>query len=93
MPDELNKDAYLLVAIDRFSKDQTTKVVTNTTVDTAIKSMQRYINKGVARQIRCDQAQKFPAKKFQVYCKYNNIKLLFAPVDYHRVIGLVERLT
>ena len=63
-------------------------------MDTAIRSMQRYIvNKGVPRQIRCDEAQKILAEKFQIYCKYNNFKLLFAPVDDHRAIGIVERLT
>ena len=55
--------------------------------------MQRYIsNNGVSRRLRCDQAQTFRAKKFQVFCKTNNIKLLFAPVDDHRAIGVVERI-
>ena len=47
-PDELNRDAYILVAIDKWSKFLTAKVVTNTTADIAIKFMQRYIsNNGV----------------------------------------------
>ena len=45
LPDELNKDAYSLVAIDKWSKFPTAKVVS---ADVAIKFMQRYIsNKGV----------------------------------------------
>ena len=53
MPDELNIDAYILVAIDRFSKYPTKKVVIHTTADTAIKFIQRYImNNGVPRRIR-----------------------------------------
>ena len=44
LPDELNRDAYILVAIDKWSKFPTAKVVTNTTADIAIKFMQRYVS-------------------------------------------------
>ena len=37
LPDELNKDANILVAIDKRSKFPTAKVVSNTTADIAIK--------------------------------------------------------
>ena len=53
--------------------------------------MQRFISiSGVPRRLRCDQAQKFRAKKLQLFCHTNNIKLLFAPVEDHRAIGVVE---
>ena len=70
LPDELNKDAYILVSIDKWSKFPTSKVVSNTTADIAIKFMQRYIsNNGVPRRlkIKCDQAQTFRAKKIQIF--------------------------
>ena len=55
--------------------------------------MQNHIvNHGVPRNIRCDQEQGFRAKQFLIYCKTNNIKLIFAPVDDHRAIRMVERL-
>ena len=55
--------------------------------------MQRYSsNNGVPRRLRCDQAQTFRAKKFQLFCNTNHIKLLFKPVDDHRAIGVVERM-
>ena len=93
LPDELNRDAYILVAIDKWSKFPTAKVVSNTTADIAIKFMQRFIsNNRVPRRLRCYQAQTFRAKKFQIFCRSNNIKLLFAPVDDHRAIGVVERM-
>ena len=93
LPDELNREAYILVAVDKRSKYPTAKVVSNTTADIAIKFMQRYnSNNGVPRRLRCDQAQTFRAKKFQLFCNSNNIKLLFAPVDDHRAIGVVERM-
>ena len=53
LPDEINKDAYIVVAIDKWSKFPTAKVVSNTTADIAIKFMQRYIsNNGVPRRLR-----------------------------------------
>ena len=91
--DELNRDANILVAMDKWSKFPTAKVVSNTTADIAIMFMQRYIsNNGVPRRLRCDQVQTFRAKKFQLFCISNNIKLLFAPVDDHRAIRVVERM-
>ena len=38
--DELNKDAYILVAIDTWSKFPTPKVVSKTTADVSLKFMQ-----------------------------------------------------
>ena len=89
--DELKKDAYTLLAIDKWSKFPTAKVVSSTTADVVIKFMQKYIsNNGVPRRLRCDQAQSFRAKKFQLFCNTSNIKLLFA--HNHRAIGVVERM-
>ena len=91
LPDELNKDAYILVATDEGSKFPTAKVVT--TLDVAIKFMQRCIsNNGVPRRLICDQAQTFRAKKISTFSKTSNIKLLFAPVDEHKVKGVVKRM-
>ena len=68
-------------------------MVTNTKADTIIRFMQTQIaNHRVPQNVRCDQAQGFRAKKFMLYCNNNNIKLIFAPVDDHRSIGMVERL-
>ena len=93
LPDKLNRKAYFLVAVDKWTKFPTAKVISNTTADIAIKFMQRYIsNNGVPRRLRCDQAQTFRAKKFQLFCNSNKIKLLFAPVDDHRAIGIAERM-
>ena len=55
--------------------------------------MQTHIlNHGVPKNIRCDQAQGFRAKKLMIYCKSNNIQLIFAPFDDHRSMGMVKRL-
>ena len=61
--DELIRDAYILVAIEKRSKIHTAKVVSNTTADVAIKNIQRYVsNNGVPRRLRCDQVQNLGAK-------------------------------
>ena len=63
LQDELHKDACNLVAIDKWPKIPTAKVVANTTADIAKKFIERYIsNNGVPRKIRCNQAQTFRAK-------------------------------
>ena len=93
LQEEFNRDAYILVAIDKWSKFPIAKVVTNTTADIANKFMQRYIsNNKVPRRLRCDQAQTFRAEKFQLIRNTNNIKCLFAPVDDYRAIGVVETM-
>ena len=93
LPDENDKEVYILVGVDRFSRFPYAKVVSNNRADTIIRFMQNHIvNHGVPRNIRCDQAQGFRAKKFLIYCKTNNIKIIFAPVDDHRAMGMVERL-
>ena len=93
LPDENDKEVYILVVVDRFSRFSYAKVVTNNKADTIIRFLQNQIvNQGVPRAIRCDQAQGFRAKKFLIYCKTNNVKLIFAPVDDHRAMDMVERL-
>ena len=84
LPDENDKEVYILVYIsDR----------TNNKADTIIRFMQNHIvNQGVPRVIRSDQAQGFRDKKFLIYCKSKHIKLIFAPVDDHSAMGMVETL-
>ena len=51
-----------------------------------------YSNTGVSQNLRCDQAQAFRVKQFQVFCNSNNLKPLFAPVNNHRSVGVIERM-
>ena len=94
LPDENKKEVYILVGVDRLSRFPSAKVVTNTKADTIFRFMQTHIvNHGVPRSVRCDQAQGFRAKKFMLFCKKKSIvKFIFAPVDDHGSIGMVERL-
>ena len=55
LPDELNKDAYSLVAVDKWSKLPAPKVDSNTTADIPFKFMRRYIsNNWVSRKHKFD---------------------------------------
>ena len=44
---------------------------------------------GVPRALRCDQADAFKSKHFEIFCKDNNIKLILAQAGDHRGTGLV----
>ena len=55
LPAENDKDVYILVGVDRFSRFPSAKVVTNNKADIIIRFMQTHIvNHGVPRNIRCD---------------------------------------
>ena len=47
---------------------------------------------GIPRALRCDQAQAFKSKNFEIFVKDNNIKPTLAPAGDHRGTGLVERM-
>ena len=65
LPDENDKEVNILVGVDRFSRFPYAKVVSNNKAETIIRFMQNHIvNHGDPRNITCDQAQGFRAKKF-----------------------------
>ena len=69
LPDELRKKLCILVAIDKWSKFPTAKVLSNKTTDVSLKIMQCKIsNIGVQCKLRCDEAQTFLAKNIQFFC-------------------------
>ena len=91
--DEQQKDSYRLASTDRFSRYPHEKVYHNCDTDTAIEYLEEYIKfHGIPRNIRCDQAQSFKSRQFQIFCNNNNIKLILAPAGDHRANGMIERL-
>ena len=91
LPNESNNEIYILVAIDRFSRYPSAVVHPNCDASTAIDFLKIYCEfHGIPRSIRCDQAQAFKSKSFDVYCKNKNIKLIFSPTHDHRATGMVE---
>ena len=84
---------YILVTVDRLSRYPNAELFHNCDTETAIDYLERYCKiHGILRSIRCDQAQAFKAKEFEIFCKNRNIKLILAPAGDHRRTGVVERL-
>ena len=69
-----NKDVYVLVAIDKWSKFPTaqTNIKYNGRCSNKIYAKKNISNNGVPRKLRSGQAQLFREKKFWILCKYNN---------------------
>ena len=88
-----NRDTYLLVTLDRYSRYPHAETYTNCDTETALSYLKEYIYfHGIPRSIRRDQAQAFKAKNFEIFYKDNNMRLIPAPVGDHRGTGMVERL-
>ena len=84
---------YILVTVDRLSRYPHAEIFNNCDTNTAIEYLEKYCKvRGIPRSIRCDQAQAFKAKEFDIFCKNKNIKLILAPAGDHRGAGMVERL-
>ena len=47
---------------------------------------------GIPRSIRCDPAQAFNSRNFEIFCKDNNKKLILPPVGDQRCTGPVEQM-
>ena len=91
--DEQNNDSYILASVDRFSRYPNAKLYHNCDTDTAIKYLEKFIKfHGMPRNIRCDQAQAFKSRQFEIFCNNHNIKLILAPAGDHRANELIERL-
>ena len=84
---------YILITDDRLSRFPHAGTFHNCDTETAIEYIEKYCRLyGIPRSIRCDQAQAFKAKEFEILCKNRNIKLILAPAGDHRGAGMVERL-
>ena len=84
---------YILVTVDRLSRFPHAETFNNCDTNTAIVYLESYCRlHGIPRSIRCDQAQAFKAKEFELFCKNRNIKLILAPAGDHRGTGMVDRL-
>ena len=88
-----NKDKYILVSIDRYTRYPHAKAYHNCDTEMAKNYLKSYIKfHGIARTVRCDQAQAFKSRNFEIFCNDNNIKLILAPVGDRRGTGLIERM-
>ena len=91
--DGQGREVYFLACIDRFSKFPTLKLYNNANATNIEHFLTKYIAiQGVPRSIRMDQARCQTGNVEKEFCNRNNIKIIFAPANDHRSIGLVERL-
>ena len=71
--DEQQKDSHILASVDRFSRYPHAKVYNNCDTDTAIEYLEKYIQfHDIPRNIRCDQAQAFKSRQFEIFCNNHN---------------------
>ena len=92
LQDDNDKEVYILVGVDRFSRFPYAKV-SNNRADTIIRLLQNHIvNYGVRVTSDAITHKVSGPKSFLIICKTNSTKLIFAPVDEHRAMGMVERL-
>ena len=91
--DEQQKDSYLLTLVDRFSRYPYAKVYHICDTEKAIEYLEKYLKfHGIPRNIRCDQAQAFKSRQFEIFCNNHFIKLILSPAGDHRANGMIERL-
>ena len=77
---ENTQNNYILVTVDSLSRYPHAETFHNCDTETALDYLERYCKQhGIPRSIRCDQAQAFKAKEFEIFCKNKNIKLILAP--------------
>ena len=82
----------MLVAIDRYSKFPSIKIIKSTGGKSSTKFLRSYIDiREIPESIRTDQFSGFKSKTMRKYCSDNNIEQKFCPVGDHRGCGLVER--
>ena len=90
---EHKQNYYILVSVDRLTRYPHAQVFKGCDTEIAFKYLSEYCQShGIPRSIRCDQAQAFKAREFEIFCKNKNVKLILAPAGDHRATGIVERL-
>ena len=90
---EHKQNYYILALVDRLTRYPHAEVFKDCDTQTALNYFEEYCRfHGIPRSIRCDQAQAFKAREFELFWKNKNIKLILAPAGDHRVTGMVERI-
>ncbi len=83
---------YILVAIDRFSKFVTTKLVDAPSTYNVLKFMKAYIaTHSAPHTVISDQGSAFTSHEFKSFCSKHTNQQEFSPVNDHRGTGVVER--
>ena len=86
-------DAYILVAVDRFSKWPTAQICKNTDSRTVLKFLTKFCSdNGTPRSIRTDNGSCFKSNEYKDFCNQENIKRIRCTPNLHTGTGQVERI-
>ena len=89
----VKKNAYLIIAVDGFTKFVFMKAVSNTKTAPVINFLNGIVEMfGVPRRIVCDRGTAFTSKIFTEYCTKYNIKRVLCATSTPRANGQVERM-
>jgi hypothetical protein len=85
-------NAYLLVAVDGFTKYAFLKAVRTTKVGPVLKFLDEIFNVfGVTQRVICDRGSEFTSKRFNEYCNTMGIKVNNTATATQRANGQAER--
>ena len=88
-----NSYQNILVSVERFSGYPAAVIHTNCDGQMAIEFLKQYCAfHSIPRSIRCDQAEAFQTRTFELFCKHKDIKLIFSPINDQRGSEMVGRL-
>ncbi|KAJ8911033.1 hypothetical protein NQ315_017399 [Exocentrus adspersus] len=89
----VKKNAYLIIAVDAFTKFVFMEAVPNTKAGHVIKFLDKVIETfGVPRRIICDRASTFTGRSFTEWCHNLSIKRVLCATATPRANGQVERM-
>ena len=91
-PDKTERDKYVLVAVERFSRWPSAMICRNNRSDKVLKFLKHYISHHrVPRKIFLYQGSCFTSKVVKCFCISEGIEIVYSPVNDHRAPGCVER--
>ena len=94
IPFREHKQNYsIFLSVDHLTRYPHAQVFKDCDTQTASNYLEEYCRfHGIPRSLRCDQAQAFKAREFEIFCKNKNIKLILDLAGDHRATGIAERL-
>ena len=93
LPESIHGNAWVMVAIDHFTKYANTYVLRGSpSTQNIIKALTKFLSQhSMVRTFRCDRGIEFTNKYFTEACDKLMIKIQHTPTDHHRANGLSER--
>jgi hypothetical protein len=94
LPESIHGNAWILVAVDYFTKYANTYVLRgNPSAENILRCLILYIGQhSLVREFRLDGGMEFANLAMQDACEKLGIEISYVPTGHHRANGLVERL-